>query len=210
MIHVNLDHFQHQLLTFKEDLLFGGADGETKECKLGERSRGHSSAIHSSLVQWRTRKNHRIFSQIDFKEPDDKYLQCSNLSAIGFYLSFKSIKFEKGGLELRSLRSGYFVVWFINGSCWTQTLLLLLILVPSVFYKPPPPKTLRLCDAFSVNPPGFMTASLSNCQVIEGSSWTFLWPISSKSTFLTLLPTGITHSSQQWGFEHRGLLEGEP
>lgn len=33
--HLNLDNFQHQLLTFKEDLLFSGADGEAEECKLG-------------------------------------------------------------------------------------------------------------------------------------------------------------------------------
>lgn len=32
---LNLDNFQHQLLTFKEDLLFSGADGEAEECKLG-------------------------------------------------------------------------------------------------------------------------------------------------------------------------------
>lgn len=33
--HLNLDNFLHQLLTFKEVLLFSGADGEAKECKLG-------------------------------------------------------------------------------------------------------------------------------------------------------------------------------
>lgn len=32
---LNLGNFRHQLLTFKEVLLFSGADGEAKECKLG-------------------------------------------------------------------------------------------------------------------------------------------------------------------------------